>query len=186
MNRITPHLWFDREAKEAAAFYVSLFPNSRVVASRIIKDTPSGDVEAVDFELDGQVFGAISAGPEFQLNPSVSFLVHCASAAEVDTYWNALADGGTALMPLDEYPFSKRFGWIQDRFGITWQLMLQDGAQPKPRIAPYLLFSGQAAPALPSQPEDWQGRRRRTLLHRCISSFRPSRGKRYLLCTALW
>ena len=127
MKRIVPHLWFDKEAKQAAAFYVSLFANAKITSTEIIQDTPSGDVDIVDFELEGQPFSAISAGPDFKLNPSISLIVSCGSVKEIDTLWAALMEGGTALMPLDAYPFSRRFGWVQDRFGLSWQLMLVDG-----------------------------------------------------------
>lgn len=144
MKRIVPHLWFDQTAKQAADFYVRLFPNSKINTTAIMKDTPSGDVDLVDFELDGLPFKAISAGPEFQLNPSVSLIVSCRSETEIDALWASLAEGGAVLMPLGGYPFSRRFGWIQDRFGLSWQLILTDGEPPKPGIALYLLFSGPA------------------------------------------
>ena len=140
---IVPHLWFDREAREAAEFYVSLFENSKFLGSTIFGDTPSGDAEAVRFELLGQPFEAISAGPDFKLNPSISLMVAFASPAEVDRVWNALAKGGKALMALGEYPFSRRYGWIEDRYGLSWQLMLADGELPAQRITPNLLFSGE-------------------------------------------
>jgi predicted 3-demethylubiquinone-9 3-methyltransferase (glyoxalase superfamily) len=141
---IVPHLWFDTEAGEAVEFYVSLFENSRLVSSTILKDTPSGDAEAVRFELAGQPFEAISGGPAFKLNPSISLMVAFSSSEEVDRVWNALAKGGKALMELGEYPFSRRYGWIEDRYGLSWQLMLADGEMPAQRITPNLLFSNEA------------------------------------------
>ena len=144
MKLIVPHLWFDKEAKEAAAFYAGLFPDSRIISTHILKDTPSGDAETVDFELAGQPFEAISAGPYFQLNPSISLMVACRTAEEVDTLYNALSVGGADLMPLGEYPFSRRYSWVQDRYGLSWQLMLVDGTPPVQKIAPHLLFSGAA------------------------------------------
>ncbi len=144
MTKIVPHLWYDKEAKEAAEFYVRLFEESRFLDSTILEDTPSGDAEAVRFILAGQPFEAISAGPVFKLNPSISLTVNCASAEEVDRLWSALSRGGTALMPLGEYPFSPHYGWIQDRFGLSWQLMLTEGGVPTQKIIPSLLFSGDA------------------------------------------
>lgn len=144
MHKIVPHLWFDTEAREAAAFYVGLFSNAKITRTHVVRDTPSGDVEAVDFELEGQPFSAISAGPGFRLNPSISLFVTCGSADEVEVLWQALIQNGTALMELQEYPFSKRFGWLQDRFGVSWQLALSEGSQPTEKIVPYLLFSGPA------------------------------------------
>ena len=144
MKHIVPHLWFDKEAKEAAEFYVRMFPDSRIISTHVLQDTPSGDAETVDFELAGQPFEAISGGPIFQFNPSISLMVACRTAEEVDTLHKALADGGTELMPLAEYPFSQRYSWVQDRYGLSWQLMLVQGPPPAQKIAPHLLFSGDA------------------------------------------
>lgn len=144
MKRIIPHLWFDREAKEAAAFYTELFSDARITLTRLIADTPSGDVDAVDFKLEGQPFRAISAGPEFRLNPSISLFVTCSTVGEVDALWHSLIEGGTALMELGEYPFSRRFGWLQDRFGVSWQFNVSEGEKPKQKIVPYMQFSGPA------------------------------------------
>lgn len=150
MARIVPHLWFDKEAKEAAAFYTSLFGNSRVTATTRLVDTPSGDCDVVSFELRGQPFMAISAGPLFKFNPAISFFVNfdpsrdSGAADSLDAAWKQLAEGGTVLMPLQEYPFSKRYGWIQDRYGLSWQLILTDPqGEERPEIIPCLLFVGQ-------------------------------------------
>ena len=143
MNRIIPHLWFDREARQAAEFYVSLFENSGIQNADILEGTPSGDVDTVSFTLAGQPFAAISAGPAFSLNESVSLMVACTAAAEVDRLWAALQQGGTVWMPLDTYPFSAHYGWIRDRLGVHWQIMLVAGEQPAQRIVPCLLFSGE-------------------------------------------
>ncbi len=151
MQKIVPHLWFDTQAKEAAEFYITAFGgNSRITDVSTIPDTPSGDVESVSFELFGFAFQAISAGPTFTINPSISFFVnfdplHNDKAKEqLDGLWDQLALGGTVLMPLQEYPFSKRYGWIKDRFGVSWQLILTDpGEEPRPAIVPCLLFTGE-------------------------------------------
>ncbi len=142
MQTITPHLWFDREAKDAADLYVSLFPDSRVASVRTIHDTPSGDCDIVSFVLSGQPFMAISAGPLFRFNPAVSFQVKLAGPSEIDAAWERLADGGKVLMPLGSYPFSERFGWLEDRYGLSWQLMHAGGAVIRQRITPVLLFVG--------------------------------------------
>lgn len=142
-HKIIPHLWFDTQAKAAAEFYVDIFPNSAVQHLTVLRDTPSGDCDLVTFTLAGQPFQAISAGPFFPLNPSISFTVHCATAEEVDTLWARLSDGGLALMPLDAYPFSPRFGWVQDRFGVSWQVILGESpAGAAQRIVPSLMFTG--------------------------------------------
>src|SRR5688572_6399743 len=120
MQKIIPNLWFDKEAKEAAKFYTSLFPDSKVTHTTVLHDTPSGDCDIVSFELWNQEFMAISAGPLFKFNPSVSFIVNFdpllfdsskdrdkAAREKLDMVWNKLTEGGNILMPLDEYPFSK-------------------------------------------------------------------------------
>lgn len=144
---IVPHLWFAKEAKEAAEFYCTVFPNSRVNSSRVIKDTPSGDCDVVSFSLSGISFQAISAGPYFEMNPSVSFIVNYDPASDssakenLSKAWEKLTDGGKILMPLNEYPFSKYYGWVEDRYGVSWQLMLTDPeGEPRPFIIPTLLF----------------------------------------------
>ncbi|WP_346962530.1 VOC family protein [Clostridium sp.] len=144
MQKIVPHLWFDKEAKEAATFYTSLFDQSRLLNVTVIEDTPSGDSEVVNFELAGQKFSAISAGPYFRFNPSISLMVACSSKDEVNTIWNALSEDGVELMPLGEYPFSKWYGWVQDRYGLSWQLMLVDSGKTTQKIIPNLLFSNNA------------------------------------------
>lgn len=148
-HRIVPHLWYDKEAVEATAFYATVFPDSRVTHVTKLRDTPSGDCDLVSFEIWGQPFMAISAGPYFKLNPAVSFIVNFDPSREanaaglIDEIWSKLSDGGNALMPLDEYPFSKRYGWIQDRYGVSWQLMLTNPeGEERPPIVPSLMFIG--------------------------------------------
>ncbi|MCE0723593.1 MULTISPECIES: VOC family protein [Legionella] len=149
MDKITPHLWFDKEAREAVEFYTSLFPNSKIRNITTLHDTPSGDCDVVSFELSSQSFMAISAGPFFKLNPSVSFIVNFNKAEEkdarekLDLLWNKLLSNGRALMPLQEYPFSKYYGWVQDKYGLSWQLILSDiGSEEQPHIMPSFLFVG--------------------------------------------
>lgn len=148
MQKITPHLWFDRQAIEAANFYASVFPESGISYTAKIRDTPSGDCDIVAFTVMGMEFQAISAGPVFQINPSISMMVsfdpskNPDAQKSLDEIWAKLSEGGKALMPLDAYPFSKRYGWIQDKFGFTWQLMLANpGGEERPAIIPSLLFT---------------------------------------------
>lgn len=156
-QKIIPHLWFDTQAKEAAEFYVDAFGNppigevggSKVTNITTLHDTPSGDADTVSFEIWGNKFMAISAGPHFTLNPSVSFFVNFdpskdANAREnLHALWEKLSEGGTVLMSLDEYPFSKQYGWLQDKYGISWQLILTDpDGDDRPPIIPSLLFVG--------------------------------------------
>ena len=118
MQKITPFLWYSKEAEEAAAFYASLFPDSRVL--RVVSmpsespSGPPGSVKVVDFVLCGQAFTAMSAGPLDPFNHAVSFVVNCDDQAEIDKYWNALLDnGGTA----------EQCGWLRDRYGLSWQIV---------------------------------------------------------------
>src|SRR5262249_32275511 len=110
MQKITPHLWFDKEAKEAFELYASLFPNSKITNITTLHDTPSGDCDVVSFELSGQEFGAINAGSLFRFNPSISFHVKCKAEDEVDSMWEKLAKGGKVLLERGKYPFSERYG----------------------------------------------------------------------------
>lgn len=146
---IIPHLWFDTQAKEAAEFYCSLLPDSRIDSIVTLTGTPSGDCDVVSFTLAGQPFMAISAGPHFRFNPSVSFFINFDPSRDpqarenLDRTWAALIDGGQALMPLDAYPFSPRYGWVQDRYGLSWQLILSDDkGEQRPVIMPALMFTG--------------------------------------------
>jgi len=143
MNKIKPHLWFDKEAKEAATFYTSLFEDSSITGSIILENTPSGDSEIVTFNLSGIDFESISAGPYFSLNSSISLMVNCNSEEELRKLWTELINGGTELMPLDEYPFSKLYSWVQDRYGLNWQLFFNEGVKYNQKIIPSMLFSNE-------------------------------------------
>lgn len=145
MQRITPHLWFDKQARQATEFYTSLFPNSKLTSITTLRNTPSGDTDVVAFVLSGQSFMAISAGPLFKFNPSVSFLVACRTIGEVDAVWGRLSEGGSALMPLDAYPFSERYGWLEDRYGLSWQIMHAGDRQITQKITPTLMFVGKVS-----------------------------------------
>jgi predicted 3-demethylubiquinone-9 3-methyltransferase (glyoxalase superfamily) len=115
-QRITPNLWFDKEAEEAAGFYVSVFENSRVVGvAHYPENSPgeAGTVMTVDFELDGQRFVGINGGPQFQFSEAVSFAIECETQDEIDHYWDRLSDGG------EEGPC----GWLKDRYGLSWQVV---------------------------------------------------------------
>lgn len=150
MNEIVTHLWFDKEAKEAADFYTGLFPDSKVTNTTTMTDTPSGDCDIVNFDLLGIPFQAISAGPYFKINPSISLMVNFDPSKDdqargrIDEVWEKLADGGKVLMPLDKYPFSEHYGWVQDKYGFSWQLILTNPeGEERPAIIPSLLFVGE-------------------------------------------
>jgi predicted 3-demethylubiquinone-9 3-methyltransferase (glyoxalase superfamily) len=155
MQKITPHLWFDKEAKEAASFYTSVFPESKIVNTTTLHDTPSGDCDVVSFDLWGFRFMSISAGPLFKFNPSVSFMINfdpllfkgpspeTEARQKLDEMWTKLSDGGAVLMPIDKYPFSQRYGWLQDKYGVSWQLILTNPeGEPRPSIIPSVMFVG--------------------------------------------
>src|SRR3989344_5698419 len=151
MKKIIPYLWFDTQAKEAAEFYVSAFSDcfgsdsgeTRIITVGRIEDTPSGSVEILNFRLLGQEFSAISAGPYFKFTQAVSFIVGCEKEEEINKLWEKLMQDGTALMPLDKYPFSERYGWVQDKYGISWQLILTNPeGEERPIVIPSLMFVG--------------------------------------------
>jgi predicted 3-demethylubiquinone-9 3-methyltransferase (glyoxalase superfamily) len=144
-EKITPHLWFNKEAREAAEFYTSIFKGSKIKDSSTIRNTPSGDTDVVTAELLGQDFTLISAGPLFRFNPSISFLVICYAKEEVDVIWNELAFEGKPRMNLGVYPFSERYGWIEDKFGLSWQLMFARNRVVTQRIVPTLMFVDKVA-----------------------------------------
>jgi len=141
-SKIVPHLWFDKEAIEAANFYVSIFPGSEIIGQTAISGTPGGDVDILTFHLSGQGFMAINAGPMFKINPSISFYVYCGSINEIERFYQELSNGGMVMMPLDKYPWSEKYAWVQDKYGIIWQLDIDDiiGYQ---KIVPSLLFANE-------------------------------------------
>src|SRR5438105_3518308 len=135
MQKIVPNLWFDHNAKEAVDYYISVFgdgkinsqshyPKSEKEGLADFQKDLAGDVLTVDFELNGYRFTAINADKTFQPNPSISFFYRCDSKEENDRVWGKLSDRGKVLMPLNKYPFSEYYGWVQDRYGVSWQLML--------------------------------------------------------------
>lgn len=146
---IAPCLWFDDQAEAAAALYVSAFPDAQLRGTAHYPSSapnpsgrPPGSVLTVDFTVAGQRFTALNGGPAFALNPSISFFVFLPSPGDVDRLYGVLHDGGQALMPLDAYPWSDRYAWVADRFGVTWQLMAVPGIE-RATIAPCLMFTGE-------------------------------------------
>lgn len=147
MQKITPHLWFDQEAEEAAGFYTSAFESSELgritrydEASAEASGQPEGSVLTVEFELEGQPFVGLNGGPQFQFTPAASFFVSCETREEIDRLYETLSEGGADLMPLQKYPFSERYGWFTDRYGLSWQLNLAPAEQ---KITPSLMFVGE-------------------------------------------
>src|SRR5215475_8732367 len=124
-QRITPFLWFDTQAEEAAKFYTSIFPNSEIrtihrydAAASKASGRPEGSVMTVAFALDGQKFVALNGGPHFQFSLATSFVVNCRDQAEIDHYWSRLTEGGD--------PQAQQCGWLKDRFGVSWQVVPVD------------------------------------------------------------
>lgn len=155
MQRIVPNIWFDHNAEEAAAFYAAAFPDARIVGTTRYPSDGLPDFQAdfagkaltVEIEIGGYRIVAINAGPEFTPNPSVSFFVNFdpsvdpAAREHLDQLWATLSEGGTALMPLQEYDFSPHYGWIQDKYHVSWQLMLTNPAgEPRGFITPSIMF----------------------------------------------
>jgi len=149
MPKIVPHLWFDSQAEEAAKFYISLFKDSRILktsrygkAGFEIHHQPEGTLMTVDFELAGQEFIGLNGGPLFPFTPAVSFLIACKTKEEVEVLWERLSAGGTALMELGAYPFSEKYGWTRDRYGLSWQVMAMGNRKIAQKITPTLMFVG--------------------------------------------
>jgi predicted 3-demethylubiquinone-9 3-methyltransferase (glyoxalase superfamily) len=114
MQKIITHLWYDKEAKQAAEFYVKVFGNnSKITSVKTLHDTPSGTVELVSFILQGQEFQAISAGPLFKFNESISLIVRCDTQQEIDYYWEKLSSN----------PQAEQCGWLKDQYGLSWQIV---------------------------------------------------------------
>lgn len=131
-NSIYPCLWFDGKAKEAADFYCSI-----IKGSEITFESPM----VVMFELGGKKFMGLNGGPMFTINPSISIFIHCESIAETNEVWNKLLDGGKVLLPIDKYPWSQRYGWLQDKYGLTWQVSVVNKAGDKQQLTPSMLFT---------------------------------------------
>lgn len=144
-----PCIWLDDQAEQAAAFYTQTFPLGRVTAVSHYPDSgdnPSGkapgSVMTVEFEIARHRFTALNAGPLFVVNPSISFFVHVERAEDATRLFSALADGGEALMPLGQYAWSERYGWVKDRFGVSWQVIAERRPAGGATIVPCLMFAG--------------------------------------------
>lgn len=142
MKKITPFLWYDNAAEEAMTLYASLLENSEVTQVIHMPDAMAeepGKVQMVAAKLAGREVQAMNAGPHHPFTPSISMFVGCETVEQVDALFNGLSDGGMALMPLDAYPFGERFGWVQDRYGLSWQISLTGQKQS---LSPFLMLTG--------------------------------------------
>jgi len=135
-KQIYPCLWFDGNGREAAEFYCSVFKDTVITSDNQL-------VVMIDFA--GQKIMLLNGGPQFKINPSISFVVICKTEQEIDKAWKSLAERGTVLMPLDKYVWSKKYGWVQDRFGVNWQLSFTEPEMAKQKITPALMFTGKNA-----------------------------------------
>jgi len=150
MQKITSCLWFVSNAEEAAKFYTSLFTNSKIgkvarydEASSKASGQPTGSVLTIEFEIEGHKFLGLNGGPAFKFNPSLSLFVVSKDESEIDNLWKKFSDGGKILMELDKYDWSKKYGWVEDKFGLSWQLILAE-EDIKQKIVPSLLFVDKA------------------------------------------
>lgn len=152
-QKIVPHLWFDRAAEDAAELYTSLVAGSGIstvsrygTAGFEVHGQPEGTAMNVELTLGGQPMLALNGGPRFRPSPAVSYFLNLEDRAVLDAAWAALGEGGQLRMPLDEYPWSPRYGWVDDRWGVSWQLALGDPAQTGGQVlTPMLLFVGAQA-----------------------------------------
>lgn len=135
-NQMYPCLWFDGKAKEAADFYCSVFQHTKIMSENPM---------VVTFESAGQKFMCLNGGPHFTINPSISFFVVCTSEEEVDSTWTRLMEHGHALMELDKYPWSDKYGWLQDKYGVSWQLSFGKMEDVGQKFTPSLMFTGKQA-----------------------------------------
>lgn len=149
MKRVVPCLWFNDQAQVAVDFYMTVFDSGQVQhtsfytsAGKEIHGHEAGEVLTIDFEIDGQPFTALNGGPQFTITPAISFTVGRKTVQEVEALWDKLSAGGTVLMPLDTYPFSERYGWVNDKFGVSWQVILAQDMTTSGGILPSLMFTG--------------------------------------------
>lgn len=131
-NKIYPCLWFDNKAAEAARFYCSVFNDTKIAAENSLVST---------IELTGQKMLLLNGGPYFTINPSVSFFVVCETEEEIDNTWKGLLEGGSVLMELDKYPWSAKYGWVQDKYGVNWQLSYGKQQELGQKFTPALMFT---------------------------------------------
>ncbi len=147
MQKIIPFLWFDNDAEEAVNFYTSIFRNSKIgnmvrydEAGAKASGRPKGSVMTAPFELAGQKFTALNGGPIFKFTQAISFFVNCETEKEIDMLWRKLSENKKEIFwQLQKYPWSEKYGWLTDKYGLSWQLNLTNSPQ---KITPFLMFDG--------------------------------------------
>jgi len=147
-KKIIPNLWFNKDAEEAVHFYTTVFNRGKILskthyteAGRDVHGMEAGTVLTIEFMIEDTTFSALNGGPTFTFTPAISFIVSCPSVEEVNEMWEKLSKGGTTLMPLNSYPFSERYGWIQDKYGLSWQVIYNELKKER-GLMPSLLFTG--------------------------------------------
>ena len=151
---IIPCIWFEGDVEAIAEWYVSKFPDSFVDYTTKLTDTPSGETTVVTVSLAGQFFQLLGAGPLKERNPSISYIVTFPTVEEVETLWNELVDGAELLMPLDTYDFSECYGWLKDKYGVSWQIMHSGGMNIQ-TVTPCFLFVGDVFGRAEAAMKDW-------------------------------
>ncbi len=145
-------LWFDDNAEQAVAFYKTVFPEVKVHQTAYyteegfeVHKRPAGSVMSINFEICGAQFQGINGGPVFEINPSISYFIMCEDEAEADQFWNGLLEDATVLMAIDQYDWSPRYGWLSDKYGVSWQIYTVKGGedQVQQKICPSLMFVGE-------------------------------------------
>lgn len=145
MQKIVPCLWFDNQAEEAASFYTTIFKNGKIgkttrydEASAKVSGQPAGSVLTVEFEIAGYTVTGLNGGPVFKFTPAISFFVNCETEEEINELWEKLSKEGYVRMELQQYPFAEKFGWVSDKYGVDWQLMMN---HKKQSVSPAFLFT---------------------------------------------
>ncbi|MEX2593836.1 MAG: VOC family protein [Anditalea sp.] len=151
-QKIGSCLWFDNQAEEAVNFYTSIFKNAKIgeisrygEAGHEAHGRPAGSVMTIEFQLEGQTFTALNGGPHFKFTPAVSFFIICDTEEALDKLWEKLSEGGKTLMPLQKYPFSEKYGWTADKYGLTWQVTITGNNDLEQKLTPSLMFVGEQA-----------------------------------------
>jgi predicted 3-demethylubiquinone-9 3-methyltransferase (glyoxalase superfamily) len=144
MQKIVPFLWFEKDLKAITEFYSAVFPGTVVKSGGQLDDTPSGVAQMATIEIYDVSFNLMTAGPYLPFNPTVSFIVSCESTEEVDDLWSKLTASGKVLMEMASYPFADKYGWVQDQYGVSWQIMFSSTMKAPQKVTPTLMFAGDA------------------------------------------
>lgn len=144
MKKITPFLWFEKDMDAVVNYYASIFPDVKISNPGQLDGTPSGTVQMNSITIYGTQFDLMTAGPYLPFNPTISFIINCDSTDEAQGLWNKITAEGKELMPMQSYDFAPMFGWAQDKYGVSWQVMYMSGEKPAEKIVSTLMFCGDA------------------------------------------